>query len=168
MEVKARNENCDRNMAHGHQYGLIWCGTDHGRPWTTAWPSMVTWETDIYTVPGHVDVCSLCCLWELSLGSWFCSSRGPWWSPDLCCHWRLFGYLWSVLLPPPAPYWCTWPVLPWRPCCCRRLMMVSVICTPDECKGQGSYLCSGIPDQRLTVEKQGQPLPASHHPKVTA
>lgn len=50
----------------------------------------------------------------------------------------------------------------------QKAMMLSVICTPAECKGQGSYLCSGIHVRRLTVEKQRQPLPTPHHPKVTA
>lgn len=48
----------------------------------------------------------------------------------------------------------------------QKAMMLSVICTPAECKG--SYLCSGIHVRRLTVEKQRQPLPTPHHPKVTA
>lgn len=123
---------------------------------------------------GHVDVRSLCCLWELSLSSWFCSSWGPCWSPDLCCHWRLFGYLWSVLLPPLAPYWCTWPVLPWRPCCCRRLwcclwsvllsqwqvlmpetMQKSMIHAVALSKEQISYFVSDSNGCRCTVEKGG-------------
>lgn len=47
----------------------------------------------------------------------------------------------------------------------KRWCQKPMICNPAECKGQGSYLCSGIRDWGLTVEKQEQPLPAPHHPK---